>query len=162
MDANVIHLLKILEVALIASVKFVVAPFEAERQGFNFREAFFISTGGGFIGILVFTFIGEVIAYGWRKIINFFRKPLGKEDKPRKKFTWLNKFIIRTKMRFGEFGLVITTPLIISIPIGTFMVHRFYRKKGRNIFLLMLSVLFWSVIINGLAQYLKLSQYIPK
>ena len=162
MDESVIHWLKVLEVALIASVKFVFAPFEAERYHFNFKEAFLITTAGGFIGILVFTFIGEIIAYGWRKLMRFFRKPLHKEYKPRRKFTWLNKFIIRTKIGFGLFGIVITTPLIISIPIGTFMAHRFSRRKEKNIFFLLLSVLFWSLIINGIAQYLQLSQYIPK
>lgn len=162
MDENVIHLLKVLEVALIASVKFVLAPFEAERYHFNFKEAFLITTAGGFMGILAFTFIGEIIAYGWRKMINFFRKPSEKDEKPKKKFTWMKKFVIRTKMRFGLVGLLLTTPSVISIPIGTFMVHRFYRRKGKNILLLMLSVLFWSFALNGLAQYLKLSQYIPQ
>ena len=162
MDENVIHLLKILEVALIAGIKFVLAPFEAERYHFNFRESFLITTAGGFMGILVFTFIGEIIAFGWRKTVNFFQKPLQNEDKPKRKFTWLKKFIIKTKMQFGLLGLLLTTPLIISIPIGTFMVHRFYRKKGKNILLLMLSVLLWSLVLNGIAQYLKLSQYIPE
>src|ERR1051325_3212498 len=114
MDEHVLHWLKVLEVALIASVKFVLAPFEAERYHFDFKQAFLITTAGGIIGVFIFTFIGEMIAYGWRKMVNFFRKPLGKEDKPRRKFTWLHKFIIRTKMNFGLFGIVITTPLIIS------------------------------------------------
>ena len=162
MDADVIHYLKIFEIVLIASVKFAFAPFEAERQGFNFREAFLITTSGGFFGILAFTFVGEVIAYAWRKTILFFEKPLHMQEKPKKKFTWLRKFTIKTKMRFGLPGIVITTPLIISIPLGTFMAHRFYRKKGRNILLLMLSVVFWALIINGIAQYISLSQFIPQ
>ncbi len=72
MNDNVIHLLKILEVALIAGVKFVFAPFEAERQGFNFGEALLISVAGGIFGIIAFTFIGDAIAYGWRKTVLFF------------------------------------------------------------------------------------------
>lgn len=162
MNDNVIHLLKILEVALIAGVKFVFAPFEAERQGFNFGEALLISVAGGIFGIIAFTFIGDAIAYGWRKTVLFFEKPLHIQEKPKKKFTWMRKFIIRTKMKFGLYGLVITTPLILSIPIGTFMAHRFYRRKWRNIFLLMLSVIFWAVVINGIAQYLALSKIISK
>ena len=66
MNDDVIHLLKILEVVLIASVKFAIAPFEAERYGFNFKEAFLITTTGGTIGIILFSLIGEVIAFGWR------------------------------------------------------------------------------------------------
>lgn len=160
MDEDIIHLLKILEVVLIASVKFVIAPFEAERYGFNFKDAFTITTIGGVIGILAFTFIGNAIAFGWKKLIGFFKKPLKEKEKPGKKFTLTKKFIVRTKMRFGLWGLVITTPSIISIPIGTFVTHRFYRKKMRNVLLLIASLLIWSLILNGLAQYLKLSQYI--
>ena len=162
MNEDVIYLLKILEVGVIASIKFAIAPFEAERYGFNFKEAFLITTTGGITGILVFFLVGEVIAYGWRKMIRFFEKPLHKENKPRKKFTWGRKFIIRTKLRFGLMGLVITTPVVISIPIGTIVIHRFYRKKIRNILLLVISLICWSLLLNGIAQYMKLSQYLPK
>jgi hypothetical protein len=162
MNDDVLHLLKIFEVALIASVKFAISPFEAERYGFNFKEAFLITTTGGTIGIILFSLVGEVIAFGWRKTILFFEKPLHIQEKPKKKFTWFKRFIIRTKMRFGIFGLVITTPSIISIPIGAFVIHRLYKNKYRNILFLTISLIFWSLILNGVAQYLHLSQYIPK
>ena len=159
---EVIYLLKILEVALIASVKFLLAPFEAERYGFNFRDAFLITTAGGIIGILIFSLIGDILAYGWKKLIRFFKGPLRKEEKPAKKFTRTRRFAVGIKMRFGLLGLVITTPSIISIPIGSFVIHRFYRKKFRNILFLIASLIFWSLALNGLAQCLKLSQYLPK
>ena len=76
-----------------------------------------------------------------------------------KKFKWSTRFIIKTKMRFGLFGVALITPSMISIPVGTFLIHRFYRGKGRNIFVLFISLLLWSVALNLLAQYLKLSQY---
>ena len=162
MNDDVIHLLKIFEVALLASVKFAIAPFEAERQGFNFKEAFFITTAGGIAGIIAFTFVGKIISYAWKKMIFFFKKPLNAENKPPKKFTWLNKLIVRIKMNFGLTGLLITTPSVITIPLGTIAVNHFYRKQGRNVLLMMLSVILWSILLNGIAQYLKLSVYLPK
>lgn len=164
-QSDVIYLLKIVEIGLIASVKFLIAPFEAERYGFNFRDSFLITTSGGIIGIVVFSILGEIIAYSWKRILNFFKQSWGKrklvqETSQGKKFTWSKRFAVRIKIRFGLTGLVITTPSIISIPIGTFIIHRFYRKKIRNIFLLILSLIIWSFILNGLAQYLKLSQYL--
>ena len=162
MDEDIIYFLKVVEVALIASIKLLFAPFEAERQGFNFRDAFFITTTGGFAGILAFTFVSEIIIYTWRKTVHFFRKPLGNEEAPKKKFTLTNKFIVRTKMRFGLIGLLIVTPSIISIPVGTIVVNRFYRKsKARNIILLFLSVALWSFLLNGIAQYVRFSNYLP-
>lgn len=67
MNEGLIEWLKILEIILIASVKFLFSPFEAERQGFTYRESLIITTTGGVVGILMFTFIGEGIAYSWKK-----------------------------------------------------------------------------------------------
>lgn len=162
MDENVIYYLKVLEVGLIASVKFLIAPFEAERQGFNFYQSFIITTSGGIIGIIAFTFIGDLIAYGWIKLLGLFRKPVQDGVPAKRKFTLRNKFIVRAKMKFGLLGLVITTPSIISIPIGTFVTHRFYKRKYRNVMLIIISLIIWSLALNGIAQYLSLSQYLPE
>jgi len=162
MSEEVIYFLKVLEVGLIASVKFLIAPFEAERQGFNFYQSFIITTSGGTIGIVSFTFIGDLIAYGWKKLLGLFRKPLLDDAPPKKKFTLTKKFIVRVKMKLGLLGLIIITPSIISIPIGTFVTHRFYRKKMRNILFLVISLIIWSLALNGIAQYLELSQYLPQ
>jgi|CXWL01.1.fsa_nt_gi hypothetical protein len=159
-EEEIIYLLKILEVALIASVKFLLAPFEAERYGFNFRDSFIITTSGGLAGIIAFTFIGDAIKYGWKKIKNLFKRKSKRDGEPKKKFTRGNKLIVKIKMKYGLIGLVITTPSIISIPVGTIVINHFYKKKLRNISLLILSLLIWSILLNGLAQYLKLSQYL--
>ncbi|HET7818541.1 MAG TPA: hypothetical protein VFL70_04495 [Bacteroidia bacterium] len=163
MDGNVIELLKAFEVALISSIKFLFAPFEAERQGFSYRESLIITTGGGFIGILVFTFIGEGIAYSWRKFKSIFLKNRNKE-KPIKKFSWATRLIIRIKNKFGLFGISMITPSIISIPLGTIVINRLYRRKFTNLLAITVSLIIWSLALNSIAYYLKLSQYlhIPK
>ena len=157
---DIIYLLKILEVGCWAAIKFVVAPFEAERYGFNFRQAFLITTTGGIAGIIAFTFIGDAIAFGWKKIKGIFKKKKAGEAAPKRIFTRNNKFVVRMKMKYGLIGIIITTPTVISIPIGTLMTHRFYRRKFRNVLLLSLSLIIWSLILNGVAQYLKRSQYL--
>jgi len=94
MDAiDVARWLKILEVGLIASVKFLFAPFEAERYNFSFGESFAITTIGGLIGIFAFYYAGTKITSWWRHSVAliksiFVRKPVAViESKPRKKFT---------------------------------------------------------------------------
>ena len=161
MEEDVLHWLKILEVALIASIKFALAPFEAERYGFNFRESFIITSSGGIAGVFIFTFMGEVIAYGWRKLKSRFRHAIHKVNPPRR-FKWSTRFIIRTKLRFGLLGIALITPSIMSIPVGTFIVHRFYRGKIRNILVLILFILLWSAGLNLLAQHLGLSHYLEQ
>lgn len=159
-EEEVIYLLKILEVALIASVKLALAPFEAERYGFNFKAAFLITTLGGVTGVLAFTFIGQAIAYGWKKIKGIFQSKEKISARSKKKFTMSNKLIVRIKMRFGLIGVALITPSLISIPVGTLVINHFYKKKLQNILTLAAAVTLWSLILNSIAQYLKLSQYL--
>jgi hypothetical protein len=159
-EGEIFQLLKIIEIGLIASIKFLLAPFEAERNGFNFQNSFLITTTGGIIGIISFTFIGHGMAYSWKKLKGFFKRETETIKKEKKKFTRGNKLIVRIKIRYGLIGLSIITPAIISIPVGTIVINHFYRKKIKNMTALIFSLLFWSILLNGLAQYLKLSQYL--
>lgn len=165
-EIDIAHWLKITEVGLIASVKFLFAPFEAERYNFSFGESFLVTTIGGLIGIFTFYYAGTKITTWWRHIIAliksvFMRKPASViEQKPRRNFTRSRRFTIRVKMRFGLFGIAFVTPCIISIPIGTMIAGNFYRKKKGVLLYFIVSLLLWSLILNGIAQYLKLSQYI--
>ncbi len=158
--------LKVFEVGLISSVKFLFAPFESERYHFSFGESFTITTIGGLIGIFAFYYAGSNITHWWRHSVAiiksiFIRKPAEViEKKPRKVFTRTKRFVIRIKMKFGLVGIALVTPCIISIPIGTIVAANFYRKRKGVLLYFIVSLLLWSLILNGLAQYLKLSQYI--
>jgi hypothetical protein len=162
------HWLKIGEVALIASVKFLLAPFESERQGFNFGESFTITTIGGAIGILVFYYAGAYISTWWRHFMAliksvFLRKPpeVIERKKKKKNFTRGRRFIVGVKTRFGLAGVAFVTPSLISIPIGSMVAAQFFRKRKPVLLYLFTALVFWSLVLNGIAQYVKLSQYIP-
>lgn len=165
-EVGIEYWLKVLEVGLISSVKFLLAPFEAERYHFTFWESFAITTIGGIIGIYVFYYAGSKITIWWRHLkallkAIFVRKPVEAiEHEPRKIFTKGRRFIIGIKMKFGLFGVAFITPCIISIPVGTIVAANFYKKrKGVLLYFIVLLVL-WSLLLNGIAQYLQLSQYI--
>jgi hypothetical protein len=159
--------LKILEVALIASVKFLLAPFEAERWGFNFGQSFAMTTTGGLVGIFVFYYAGSKISTWWRHLMAllksiFTRRPASViERKPPKRFTRTKRFIVRVKKRFGLAGIAFITPSLISIPIGSIVAAQLFPKKKGVLLGLAISLVLWSLFLNGLAQYLELSQYIP-
>lgn len=165
---EVTHWLKILEVGLIASVKFLFAPFEAERYEMNFRDAYLITTGGGIMGIFVFYFAGHFISEWWKrnvaKVKSFFtRRPVSDfTGENRRIFTRTNKLIVRVKNKFGLVGIAFVTPCLISIPIGTLVAVAMYRKRRPVLLYLIISLLLWSGFLNWLAQYLALSQYIPE
>lgn len=160
--------LRILEVALIASVKFLLAPFEAERYGMSYWDAFIITTGGGIAGIFIFYFSGHFIARWWQhnmaKIKSFFtRRPVSDfEGENRRVMTRTNKLIVRIKKRFGLAGIAFITPCIISIPVGTLVAVAFYRKRKPVLLYLLVSLVLWSFVLNYIAHLLALSQYMPE
>ncbi|HET6992950.1 MAG TPA: hypothetical protein VFJ43_16580 [Bacteroidia bacterium] len=165
-EIDIAQWLKVLEVGLIASVKFLFAPFEAERYNFSFGQSFTITTIGGLVGIFAFYYAGTKISLWWRHSVAlvksiFIRKPVAViESKPRKIFTRRRRFVIGIKMRFGLWGIAFITPSIISIPIGTIVAANFYKKKKGVLLYLIVSLILWSLVLNGIAQVLKLSQYI--
>lgn len=165
---EVTHWLKVLEVGLIASVKFLFAPFEAERYGMNFRDSFLITTGGGAFGIFVFYFAGHYISEWWKrntaKVKSFFtRRPITDfTGENRRIFTRGNKRIIRIKNKFGLAGIAFITPCLISIPIGTLVAVGIYRKRRPVLLYLLISLVLWSLFLNWLAQLIALSQYMPE
>ncbi|MCK6639885.1 MAG: hypothetical protein L6Q81_07340 [Bacteroidia bacterium] len=160
--------LKIVEVALISSVKFLFAPFEAERQGMGFAQAFGVTTTGGAVGILVFYYAGSAIAAWWSnnvaKVKSFFtRRPITDFTGENKRvMTRTNKRVVWIKQKFGLVGIAFVTPCLISIPIGTLVAVAFYRKRKPVILYLMISLLLWSLTLNFIAQWLQLSQYMPE
>lgn len=164
---EVTHWLKILEVGLISSVKFLLAPFEAERQGMNFVQAFAVTTAGGTLGIFLFYYAGGLIASWWghnvAKIKSFFtRRPLSDfEGENKRIFTRGNKRIVRIKQKFGLAGIAFITPCLISIPIGTLVAVAFYPKRKIVLIYLLVSLLLWSLVLNYIAQLIALSQYMP-
>ncbi len=148
-------------VFLISGIKFLFAPFTAsEIFGYSFWRSFAITTSGGATGILVFTYVGDLIVRWWAHLVAvikaFFlrRKVEVIERKQYEKFTRTNKLIVRVKRKFGIAGLAFLTPCILSIPIGTFVINRFFRKKVKILFALFVSLIFWSFVLNGIAQYL--------
>lgn len=163
-SADYVVWLKALEVALIASVKFLFAPFEAERQGFTLIQAFIITTLGAMGGILAFTFVGHGIMVAWRKLTgsirSFFLRKRNRKPAPRRKFTGTTRFIARVRQRFGLAGIAFVTPCIISIPVGTLVATGLYRNKPKILAYMFVSLLFWSLLLNGAAHVIKLSRYL--
>ncbi len=161
---EITHWLKILEVTLIASVKFLLAPFEAERYNMSYWQSFMYTTGGGTLGIFVFYYAGHFISQWWiknvAKIKSFLtRRPITDFTGENKRvMTRKNKLIVRVKNKFGLAGIAFVTPCLISIPIGTLVAVAIYRKRKPVILYLMISLVLWSFFLNWLAQYLALSK----
>jgi membrane protein YqaA with SNARE-associated domain len=138
------EILQILGLFLLSSTKFLFAPATIILSGYNFWQTILISTTGGWFGVYVFYFFGKLIMdYIFRK---YFNKTEPKQVK--KKFSKTNKMIVKTKTKYGIYGLAIITPVVISIPIGAIIAAKYYRKNKATIPILMSAVFAWSVILT--------------
>lgn len=171
------EIIKIIQVILLSSVKFVTGPTFAyynKSYDFTFLEIILYSVTGGMLGVLVFTFFASKLHQVWilfkLKIKKSFNKssnysePIADFDAPvkinytyiennqsqKKVFTKRNRRLVTIFRKYGLFGITFLTPVILSIPIGTIIANSFEPKK-RKIFLFMfISILFWSTLMVSL------------
>ena len=133
---NMEYILKIISVFLVASVKYFWATPYSFGLRLNEWETIFFMEAGGILGFLFyyyfFGFLFKELKLLWPVVYNFtpvlfkvrFEMWLVRLRLKRtnaRKFTKRNKMIVRMRRRYGMWGLVILSPIILSIPVGAFL-----------------------------------------
>ncbi|MCK6648327.1 MAG: hypothetical protein L6Q66_01615 [Bacteroidia bacterium] len=138
---------EIASVFLMSTVKFVFGAVPmALAMGFSFFETVVVTSLGGFTGVLFFVFLSDTLV---KKIKAQKEKKKNDQTKQpnKKKFTKKNKIIVFIKRKFGIVGISLITPLLLSIPLGSFLAVRYFKNKQQIIAYMFGSILFWSVSI---------------
>lgn len=154
-------ILKQLSILLISAVKFLVGAPTSYLFGYSYIHTILNTTFGGWIGVLFFYYSGRWIFSrfpSWkRKLRRFYHKLIGAPvnlqhsfhfAQPKKVFTKRNRTIVNIRNKFGFPGLIILTPVLLSIPIGTFLILKYYSHRRDLLGWLSLSVMLWSVVIS--------------
>jgi hypothetical protein len=68
------------------------------------------------------------------------------QNKNKRKFSKSNRRLVLIKSRYGMPGIALLTPVILSIPVGTFLTAKYYGNKKQSYLLLILSQVAWSLI----------------
>jgi hypothetical protein len=134
-----------------SAVKFAMTfPLAVVEFHFSFLETLLWTNIGGIVGIYFFTYLsGKLIAW-WNRILGKSRpEPPAHGSGGRKLFTRKNRRIVRIKQKYGLLGIAFTTPFLLSIPVGTFLVVRYYRHTRSRFLYLIASNVVWSVIYTG-------------
>ena len=144
-------LLEILLTILFSSFKFaatfplVIIQFES-----SFLETIFWTNVGGIAGIYFFAFLSERLISWWKGTFRRSnRKILEDEQQVKKIFTRRNRRIVKTKMKYGLAGIAMITPFLLSIPVGVFLVVRYYNNSRYKFTYLIAANLFWSLIYTA-------------
>jgi uncharacterized membrane protein len=145
-------MIDILITILLGSFKFAMTfPLAVLEFKYSFFETVLWINIGGILGIYFFAYLSEGLN---RWLIRTFstRKRNRKREKARgnkKIFTKRNRRIIRIKQRYGLIGIAATTPVLLSIPVGVFLVVRYYpRVKTRFVYLITANIA-WSLIFTS-------------
>lgn len=156
-----IQVFKLIQVVIISGIKFLFAPFVSIGYGFNYFQTVIFTTLGGIAGLFFFYYLSKwlirlyfmicpvVISYfaGEEARIALQESQCRKPD--RKKFTRKNKTIVNIRQKYGLIGIILLTPVLLSIPIGAFLAQKYYSRKSHILVYLSLSVLMWSFFISS-------------
>lgn len=154
--------LKILHVVLLASIKYFVTLPYAMMIGLDYLPAVIAVLAGGIGGFILFYYLSRPIIRFFIQnrvcICNLFpsfvkrryslycerRKQLRK-----KIFTRKNRFIVKLKTQYGFWGIIITTPVILTIPVGAFLASKYYSNRKLLIPYMILSIVGWTALLTG-------------
>ena len=133
---------EIVSVFLTSAVKFFAGPILAKSFGFSYIQSILLTSVGGISGVLLFFILGS-------KLILFFPNYFKSNTKKKKIFTKKNKFYVLLIRDYGMFGIALLSPILISIPIGSFLAARFFDANSVMVrAILCMSVVFWSVTLS--------------
>jgi len=155
-----VAVLKIIQVFLLASVKYVLTfPF-ALIIGLNFQQTLVAATLGGIAGFFFFYHLSGFAITRVHHLKTFIRRhlPVSIRLKYRQLMLWRksvtgekvfskrNRFIARFRAKFGLPGIVILSPVVLSIPIGAFLLNKYYSKHKLARSFMVLSILSWTAV----------------
>lgn len=132
--------LQFIEVILLSSVKFIFGPALSTLHGFNYITTVLYTTLGGVAGVAFFLFGGQWI----------FRRLLKKSSRRLGGFFKEGKLARNIRMRYGFMGIIILTPVLLSIPLGSLLAARYYAHRKGLVLWMSGSVILWSFILSTL------------
>jgi len=135
---------EILELAglfLLAGSKFAVAVglLISPATNFTYLQSVSMLIAGGFSGIVFFYYFS-----------NWINKMIGKFFQKKKKKQVFSKKVrrfIHIKNKYGLIGIALITPVVISIPVGSFIASRFFSKNKFTLLFMLSGVVFWALTL---------------
>ena len=155
-------LLKQLSILLISAVKLMVAAPVSYLFGYSYLHTLLNTAIGGLMGVVFFFFLSRILIrlyYSFTPpIIRKFRSIAGMPEKThalpslkhgrRRVFNKKNRVIVKIRTTYGMPGIIILTPIFLSIPFGTFLALKYYSSSRNLLAWLSLSVIVWSVLLT--------------
>ena len=138
--------MKELTIIFFCSWKFAATfPIAIYAMRMTFAETLLYTNIGGILGAVVFLYFSNLLLRIWNK---YWPEYLKFHRKERKIFTNRNRRFVRIKMKYGLTGIVILSPVILSIPLGAFLTAKYYGVRVKNLVWLIIGQILWSLIFT--------------
>lgn len=134
-------------------IKFLFTPMAGQAADLTFLETYLSCCAGALFSATIFYFSAN---YFMQRAAEKYQAKLkksielGTPMKVKKKFTAMNKFIIRTKRSIGIIGISFWAPLFLSIPGGSIVTAKFYGKNKITFPLIVVGIFLNGLIITGI------------
>ena len=136
--------MKELTVIILSTWKFAATfPIAVYVMKMSFVETLIYTNLGGILGDIIFLNFSDFIIRMWKK---YKLEYLFLKSNKRKIFTRSNRRLVRLKIKYGLLGIVILNPVILSIPVSSFLAVKYYGTKSKVYFSLFMGQFFWSVV----------------
>ena len=136
--------MKYIIVYLISMFKFIGGPAFGAAYDLNIAITAAMTILGMMTSVVIISFFGI-------KFRNWIQKKYRFE---KKLFTKRNRRLVRIWRGYGEFGVSFFTPILFSPVIGTLLVTALGGKRKKVITYMLISSIFWSLIIASLSDFL--------
>lgn len=138
-----------LSVILFCTWKFAATfPVAIYLMKMSVAETLIYTNTGGILGTIIFLNFSKLLIRTWKKYF-----PV--RSKRRKIFTPANRKFVKVKMKYGLPGIVILSPVLLSIPVGAFLAAKYY-GSGKKVFsLLVAGQIIWSVVFTLFYTYVR-------
>jgi hypothetical protein len=134
----------------LASFKFMFSAIPGAVADLPYLHTYLAMVSGGTISAGFFYFLSELfMKISHKKRVKKHQAMIAKGLHPveKKKFTKMNKFVVRLKRSIGMYGIAFWAPFFLSIPIGSIITAKFYGKKLITFPLVVLGIFMNAVVV---------------
>ena len=157
-------ILRMLGVFVVSGLKFIVAPFMSINLGFTYSQTLVYTAVGGIAGVWFFYHLSHIILaiyhryytlkiYPYLSQKSFLRTRFG-TSKPKKIFTRKSRMLGTIRAKYGLPGIIILTPILLSIPFGTFLAITYYSHQRHILAYMAASVVCWTIVLTTIGHLL--------
>ena len=153
-----------MHVILLASVKYLLTIPYARLIGLSYEQALIAVIFGGIGGFLFFYYLsgwlnrkmGTIKSFLCKIIPPFIRLRYQRfcsdrnSKKPSRIFSARSRFFVTARKKYGFWGIVITTPVLLTIPLGAFLANKYYARKRHVVTYMIISIIGWAFVLTSI------------